>query len=255
MQLNYRQNSRGLYILNKNDFDDIATMILLNYQPAMLKKAQPLDVHDLVEEHLYLDMKIARLSKDGRILGAIAFEDTVYEVYGDDGHAMMIDMPMGTILLDERLMKDERHIGRQRFTQVHEAAHWICHRQYHTPMGRNYEFRKMEDNHSIVCREERIEHPGGSANNTKVWSDSEWEEWQADNLAAALLMPKGTFIHTAREIFCSYGINADVRLRWNDNLALYDKIADELKDIYQVSKSAVRLRLVRCGLMAGINSR
>lgn len=69
MQLNYRQNSRGLYILNKNDFDDIATMILSNYQPAMLKKAQPLDVHDLVEEHLYLDMKIARLSKDGRILG------------------------------------------------------------------------------------------------------------------------------------------------------------------------------------------
>ena len=63
MQLNYRQNSRGLYILNKNDFDDIATMILSNYQPAMLKKAQPLDVQDLVEEHLYLDMKIARMEE------------------------------------------------------------------------------------------------------------------------------------------------------------------------------------------------
>lgn len=57
------------------------------------------------------------------------------------------------------------------------------------------------------------------------------------------------------KFFCSYGINADVRLRWNDNLALSDKIVDELKDIYQVSKSAVRLRLVRCGLMARINSR
>lgn len=248
MQLHYQQNSRGLYILKKSDFDDIATMILENYQPVMLQKAQPLDVKDLIEEHLFLDMKTARLSMDGKILGAIAFADTVYEGYSDDGHAVMIDMPMGTMLLDEKLMNDQRHIGRQRFTQMHEAAHWICHRQCYTPIGRNYEFRKVEDG-SIVCRVERIEHPGRSTSETKNWSDSEWEEWQADNLAAALLMPRITFIHTAREVLRSFGIKDDECLNWSENAAISNKVADEIKKIYCVSRTAAQLRMLRTGLM------
>ena len=72
MQLDYRKTRSGLYILKKEDFDDIAFMVLKEYQPIMLTKAQPLDVDDFIYERLFLDMKTARLSVDGRILGVIA---------------------------------------------------------------------------------------------------------------------------------------------------------------------------------------
>ena len=157
MQLNYRKTKSGLYILKKEDFDDIASMALKEFQPNMLTKAQPLDVEDFICERLLLDMKTARLSEDGRILGVIAFDDTTYAGFDSFGRSIEIEMPVGTILLEESLVNDSRHVGRQRFTKMHEASHWICHRQYHVPLyGRNYEFRVKDDNRSIACRMERM---------------------------------------------------------------------------------------------------
>lgn len=250
MQLNYRKTKSGLYILKKEDFDDIASMALKEFQPNMLTKAQPLDVEDFICERLLLDMKTARLSEDGRILGVIAFDDTTYAGFDSFGRPIEIEMPVGTILLEESLVNDSRHVGRQRFTKMHEASHWICHRQYHVPLyGRNYEFRVKDDNRSIACRMERIENPGRSDGASRKWSDIEWEEWQADNLAAALLMPKATFIRAAREVMGSYGIQETDCLYWEKDLTVSHRIIDDIKNIYEVSKSAVELRMVRCGLL------
>lgn len=164
MRLEYRTNKDGLYIIKKPDFDDIAYMILKEYQPVMLEEARPLDIEDLVCEYLYLDVKTAHLSKDGRILGVISFDDTTYEGFDDMGNPLEIDMPVGTILLDKSLMEDQRHIGRQRFTKTHEACHWILHRQCHVPLlgGRHYEFRTREDmaRHPILrCCPQSLELP------------------------------------------------------------------------------------------------
>lgn len=254
MQLNYRKTKSGLYILKKEDFDDIAYMVLNEYQPIMLEKAQPLDVQDIIYERLFLDMKIARLSVDGKILGVIAFDDTTYDGFDSFGNPIEIEMPVGTILLEESLMNDPHHVGRQRFTEMHEAAHWVCHRQYHLPLyGRNYEFRVKDDNRSIACRMERIENPGQSDGVSRKWSDIEWEEWQADNLAAALLMPKATFVQAAHEVMYSHGICDGKPLYWENDLTISHRIVDDLKSIYNVSKSAVELRMVRCGLLVREN--
>ena len=254
MQLDYRKTRSGLYILKKEDFDDIAFMVLKEYQPIMLTKAQPLDVDDFIYERLFLDMKTARLSVDGRILGVIAFDDTTYDGFDSYGRPIEIHMPVGTILLEESLMNDPHHVGRQRFTKMHEASHWICHRQYHVPLeGRNYEFRVKDDTRSIACRMERIEHPGQSEGASRKWSDIEWEEWQADNMAAALLMPKVTFIQAVREVMASYGIYDGNPLYWENDLTVSHRIVDDLKSIYNVSKSAVELRMVRCGLLVREN--
>ena len=83
---------------------------------------QPLDVDDFIYERLFLDMKTARLSVDGRILGVIAFDDTTYDGFDCYGRPIEIQMPVGTILLEESLMNDPHHVGRQRFTKMHEAC-------------------------------------------------------------------------------------------------------------------------------------
>src|SRR5699024_6015802 len=130
VQLDYRKTRSGLYILKKEDFDDIAFMVLKEYQPIMLTKAQPLDVDDLIYETLFLDMKTARLSGDGRILGVIAFDDTTYAGFDCYGRPIEVHMAVGMIFLGESVINAPDHVGRQRLTKMHEASHWVCHRQY-----------------------------------------------------------------------------------------------------------------------------
>lgn len=248
MQLNYSKNKKGLYILKKEDYDEIASVVLGEYQPIMLLRPQPLEVEDLICDKLRLDMKNARLSEDGRIFGAIAFSDTVYNGFDTSGTPVKIDMPEGTMVLEERLMSDMRYIGQQRFAKMHEGAHWILHRQYHSSMrGRNYEFPAKEETSSISCH--MMVDPRYLAGRSGKWTDYQWEEWQANNLAAALLMPKATFITVARRIMRFYGIRDTEPLYWDENLGISHRIVDEIKNIYEVSKAAVELRMVRCNLL------
>lgn len=86
MHLDYPMTKSGLFILKKEDFDDISKEILTEYEPNALKSPQPLDVEHLIEECLFLDMKSERLSDDGKVLGLIAFADTVYTGIGDFWH-------------------------------------------------------------------------------------------------------------------------------------------------------------------------
>ncbi len=164
MQLNYPKKKNGMYLLKKSDIDPIAEMVLKEYAP------------------------------DGSVLGMIAFSDTEYNAYGygPDG---VIELEEGNMLIDFSLCgKDCR--ARRRYTQAHELSHWICHRSYHSPDNRCYEFRK---NSFIACRTENIE--SYRRNDFSQRTDSDWEEWQADSLAAALLMPKVTFIQEVETVF------------------------------------------------------
>lgn len=99
MHLDYPMTKSGLFILKKEDFDDISKEILTEYEPNALKSPQPLDVEHLIEECLFLDMKSERLSDDGKVLGLIAFADTVYTGIGSNDEPFSIEVQEGTVLL------------------------------------------------------------------------------------------------------------------------------------------------------------
>lgn len=244
MHLDYPMTKSGLFILKREDFDDISKEILTEYEPNALKSPQPLDVEHLIEECLFLDMKSERLSDDGKVLGLIAFADTVYTGIGSNDEPFSIEVQEGTVLLDKSL-DDLKHPGRKRFTQAHEASHWICHRSHHSYDKRRYEFCKREECPAIACRSEGLEHPGRNAYGK--WTDEEWEEWQANNLAAALLMPKEMFLLAFYDTLRKYGIKTDY-LCW-DNSVLVMNIVDEIKYIFNVSRRAVELRMIRLGVL------
>ena len=185
MHLDYPMTKSGLFILKKEDFDDISKKILTEYEPNVLKSPQPLDVEHLIEECLFLDMKSERLSDDGKVLGLIAFADTVYTSIGSNDELFSIEVQEGTVLLDKSL-DDLKHPGRKRFTQAH-------------------------------------------------------------NLAAALLMPKEMFLLAFYDTLRKYGIKTDY-LCW-DNSTLVMDIVDEIKYIFNVSRRAVELRMIRLGVL------
>lgn len=136
MHLDYPMTKSGLFILKKEDFDDISKKILTEYEPNALKSPQPLDVEHLIEECLFLDMKSERLSDDGKVLGLIAFADTVYTSIGSNDELFSIEVQEGTVLLfmlnDVDASRLKKYIWQQgnRIYRLTSWNRWTCH--YHS---------------------------------------------------------------------------------------------------------------------------
>ncbi len=229
-----------MYILSKPDFDDIATMVLKEYMPYVLSSPQPLDIELLVKEGLYLDVSYARLSPAGEILGLIAFADTDYPHYVAKSNERM-KLTEGQVLLDESLV-DGKNYGRRRFTLAHEAAHWICHRTYHSPDKRSFEFRRS----LVACRTENIEQ---NRRKQQARTDEYWEEWQADNLAAALLMPKDMFVEVCRDTFGKYGVFKGYLRKGVDDPHVAHEIIQEIANKFAVSFRAAQIHMKEFGFV------
>jgi Zn-dependent peptidase ImmA (M78 family) len=238
--------STGIFILNKKDIEDIAEKILSEYMPEMLEYPHPLDIEYFIRECLCLEMKTSKLSEDGKVLGLIAFADTQYEWVDKNCIPVRYDIEEGTILIDTSL-ENQRHPGRKRFTQAHEAAHWICHRTHHSPDLRRFEFCRRENCAAIACRSDSFEHPGHSGE--KVWSDEDWEEWQANNLAASLLMPKNMFLQAFHKAMEHHNISSEVLYMDQENMDRCWGVIDEIKKVFNTSRRAVELRMIRCNVL------
>lgn len=247
MKLNYTMKSNGMYILSARDFDDIATLTLTEYMPNVLEWPQPVNIDYLATECLYLDIKHEHITINGSILGMIAFSNT--EITGLD---MMykptkFQLPEGTMLIDSTLSGFGNR-PRERFTKAHETGHWICHRSYHSPDNRPYEFRKAGKNALVACRTDNIERYRYKDRKT----DDDWEEWQADHFAAAVLMPVQTFVPYARQAIRHAGISNSRLVAGRNKARAYEAI-EEIAERFDVSKRATQIRMKQLGLIIDDN--
>ena len=241
MKIEFPQKANGLHILSKSDFETLAHDILKEKQPEALTKAMPLDVKDLIEEKLCLEIQEAHLSKDGNILGLISFTEQNIPTYDENYLDAVLPAQEGTIIIEQNLKANE---ARYRFTEMHEASHWMLHRKFYSPMKKNYSFRR-QDNTFIACRDNR----NNKKKKNEPRSDYEWSEWQADCLAAALLMPSATFINAAKILMKQYGYNTNkLTMKYIDARPFL--IINELAELYNVSKLAVEIRMKTLNLLA-----
>ena len=243
MKLNYTMKSNGMYILSERDFDDIATLVLTEYMPKALEWPQPVNIDHLATECLYLDIRHEHISINGSILGMIAFSDT--EIPGLDilYRPTTFHLQEGTMLIDSSLSGREKR-PRERFTKAHETGHWICHRAYHSPNHRPYEFRRSRNNAFVACRTDNIER----YRYKRQKSDDDWEEWQADHFAAAILMPVQTFVPYAKQAIRSAGISRGYLIS-GQNRAQANEAIEEVAERFIVSKRATQIRMQQLGLI------
>ena len=129
------------------------------------------------------------------------------------------------------------HKARYRFTLAHELGHYFLdHGRY---MRGEYcevtDFREIGD--------DQIE-----------MSDIARMEWQANYFASCVLMPRASFTASFRQLLIEHGIsNRGFGSLYLDsqpcNTKAFYSIATQLMLDYQVSKTAVRIRLQRLGLL------
>lgn len=244
MRLEYPMYKSGMYRFKNDDFDEIVSMLLTEYSPESLKKPQPVNVDYLIEECFYLDVIKAHITLEGAILGMMVFEDTLWKYYDAAYKPVIKELKESTMLIDLSI-SGKKNLARERFTKAHELGHWICHRSFHSQDKLPYEFRKAP---TVACRDYAIERY--KYGNTALWNETDWEEWQADRFAAALLMPKLTFTEICRRVIQNCGIRKGVLVK-GCNIEASRKAISTVSEFFAVSKKATQIRMSQLGLLVG----
>lgn len=193
-----------------------------------IARATPID--QFAKEYLGLDVSFARLSHDGSICALTAYADTEY-ITEEMGIKRTIPLRQNQVLLDENFIKPgqvQKLCGKRRFTLAHECAHQILY--------------SMEDEDAkTACRQKYAARTAYSLRDLKTRED--WNEWQANVLGAAILMPQKE-MDLAMWYFGSGKnlISYEGRLAYRDRMTL-NMICSQLG----VSKTAAVIRLRHLG--------
>ena len=233
MELHYPQEPNGRYILRKADIEEIADNALQAYFPDNLIHTKPLDTAALFEE-LGLLVKHAYIGVPGHeILGVTVMDDRV-EIPGCDTlfRPVVFKEDFGNVLISTTLC-DRSHAPRRRYTEAHEISHWLLHRPYFEKKPGHAACRKVE-----MYRPERR-------------TELDWVEWQADTLAASLLMPRDTFYSFTKAVIKNAGIRKGYLTEGDraDKTAFHEEIAPVICQYYFVSKRAAQIRMLDLGLI------
>ncbi|MCQ2433461.1 MAG: ImmA/IrrE family metallo-endopeptidase [Clostridia bacterium] len=208
--------------LSRNDLEKIADRYIREYYERMeISESSLLPVlpEFFAEDILNLTVVFLPLSDDGSILGVSSFEDFEFAIVDDSGYTETRDLSEWEIAIDKGLLSPEQS-GRCNFTIMHEAAHHILRRLF----PQDYQVKQ------IFYRDQR--------------SPQDWIEWQADTLAACLLMPPKLMEQCVKE-FEVY------QLKTNRDYEKFCRLASYL----DVSKQALLIRLQHLNLLSKENMR
>jgi len=220
--------------LSRNDIEQIAEMILVQYRKlpeVQKKKMYRVDPELLLTKVLGLNIEYGHLSIDGSILGLTSFEEVEVEVLDYTDMETFVSLDGKTVIIEEDLHNDSTQIGRFNFTLMHEGSHQIFNRLFPNEYG------CKKPNASPVHY-----HTYNSEKNKPI---KDWEEWQANTLAASILLPKdlieyGMFL---------FGLGKKIKcLNRITNFETYQKFS-ALADFLGASKSALAIRMKQLNLL------
>lgn len=221
-------------ILSHKQIEEIAAAITKDFHEFFFgagfddskRFAQSTPIDQFARDYLGLNVSFARLSSDGCICGLTAYVDTEY-IVEEMGIRRTIPLKRNQVLLDETFIKTgqvRQLCGKRRFTLAHECAHQIL-------------FQMESDEVKESCEKKYAARTAYSLRDLK--SREDWNEWQANVLGAAILMPQKE-IDLAMWYFAGGKtlINYEGRFSYRDRLSL-NLICHQLG----VSKTAAIIRL------------
>lgn len=224
-------------ILSHRQIEEIAVAVTKDFnefffgpdtEEARLPRGTPID--QFARDYLGLDVSFAPLSPDGSICGLTSYADTEY-IVEMDGIQRKIPLHRNQVLMDASFIQPfqiRKLCGKRRFTLAHECAHQIL-------------FQMETDKIQEACRRKYSARTAYSLRELKTRED--WNEWQANVLGAAILMPQ-------REIDLAVAYYARGRklVSYDGTYAYWDKVAlDMICQQFGVSKTAAVIRLRQLG--------
>ena len=216
--------------LSWNDIEKIAEDVLAQYKAMYLPTHHLCYTDDVTElaELLGLKIEYVHITRDGSILGQTSSGRVWTEIYDDNMNKLFFELDGSTILVDKRLLSTSKIAGRKNFTIAHEIAHQIINRLY----------PEMYDTQNrIFCDYRR------STKQKKEIVD--WHEWQADALAAALLLP----LDVLQDSMFVFGLGEKMKMLSRKYSSTKFELFCEMADYLQVSRTALSYRMEQLGLL------
>lgn len=179
-------------------------------------------------QHYGYSILYVTITRDGSILGQTSISEMWTEIIDADGNNILFYLDGKTILIDKRLANDPRCYGRLNFTIAHELAHQFINRTFPEVYG---------SQSRVICDYRRSTKPHKEI--------SDWREWQADALAAALLLPK----EAIDEAMFFFGLGQKIKVlskKYSENK--YNRFC-EMAEFFQVSKTTLAYRMEQLGLL------
>lgn len=219
--------------LSRKDIEGISLRIVDAYKklPELAgQRIYRIDPVLLSESLLHLNIDYMHLSPDGSILGMTSFTELEVEVFENDDADAYYFLDGKTVLVESELKNDVMMKGRCNFTVAHEASHQIFKMLFPKEYG---EERAASTVHFYKAHSER----------KKPITD--WEEWQANTLAANILLPKA-LIEQALFLF---GLPKKIEIL-NRVYApdIYERFI-AMADFLGSSKTALAIQLKRLGIL------
>lgn len=216
--------------LSRTDIETIAQDIAAQYKSAQIPQKHlcySVDPEALAGV-LGLTVDYQILSRDGTILGATSPSETYISILDSNKVEMLYYLDGRTVLVEKRLTQNPRLIGRRNFTIAHEIAHQILYREY-------------PDSYGIDCRT-LCDYRRSSKTHSKI---TDWHEWQADTLGAAILLPEDA----VKDAMFYFGLGERMTVlnkKYSPNR--YESFC-QMADFLGASKATLSFRMEQLGLL------
>lgn len=160
--------------------------------------------------------------------------------YGDDveGVTAFYADREPDVMISDRLANDSRRENRLRTTLAHEFGHVHFHRHlWAEKLATGDLFARGEDDNKAICKRD-----------TMLYArHTDWMEWQAGYVSGAILMPVSAVRQLVDEYCMPQGIHGQVEIDSDHGRILIHSVKDE----FQVSEEAARVRLQALKLLSG----
>lgn len=216
--------------LSRDDIEKIAERVVSEYKKAYVPERHMCYMVDATElaEMLGFKIEYVHITRDGSILGQTSSGRVWTTIYDDNMNQLFFELDGSTILVDKRLLSNPRIAGRKNFTIAHEVAHQIINREHPEMYG---------PQNRIFCDYRRSVKP------KKVEKD--WHEWQADALAAALLLP----LDALQDSMFMFGLGEKMKMLSRKYSDTRYKYFCQMAEYLQVSRTALSYRMEQLGLL------
>ncbi len=216
-------NNNFVPYYEQKEYDEVASEFLHTYYPE-LQQNQLIDIDTLLKR-LGLKLEYTKLSLNNDVFGMIIFEDTELTLYDSNNKGIKKRLEKNTILIDNnvRLWFNETR-DRCLFTIIHECVHYHKHKKY-------YFFLKL------IADQKAVSICNTSQDYNKIES-IKYMEIQANKIASRVIMPKDLLLDAIKKY------SSRNRLECARD---YELMLEELKEKYNVSYSALKVRLNELG--------
>lgn len=216
--------------LSRVQIEEIAHKVICHYKREFVPDKHLCYRVDPTQLATLLGFRIeyVNITKDGSILGQTSSGAIWTTIVDSSFNDMFYLLDGKTILIEKRLLISPKSTGRKNFTIAHELAHQLINRIHPEIYGsRNRTF----------CDYRRSVRPQREI--------TDWYEWQADALAAALLIPQDALLDS----MFMFGLGDKMKmLSKKYSQYNYDRFC-EMADYLQVSRTALAYRMEQLGLL------